>query len=237
MSNIHLSKRLQTVADSVHSGGVVADIGCDHGFTSIYLVKKGLAKRALAMDINEGPLERARLHVKEYSLEDFIELRLSDGAKKLAVKEADTLLISGMGGALTVKILADSKDVVAEVKELVLSPQSEIFLVRHYLHDHGFTIADEQMVKDQGKYYTVIRAVPGQERYDREESYIYGDILIRKKDSVLQAFLLEEKERTSSIIKALSLKELSEDAKDRYGELTEKNAMIENILCRMEDDA
>ena len=95
---IKLSKRLQTVAHQVKCGGVAADIGCDHGFTSIYLIEQGLAKHVIAMDINEGPLERAKEHIREYGMEADIETRLSDGTAKLAPGEADTLLISGMGG-------------------------------------------------------------------------------------------------------------------------------------------
>ena len=110
---IKLSKRLQTVAHQVECGGVAADIGCDHGFTSIYLIEQGLAKHVIAMDINEGPLERAKEHIREYGMEEDIETRLSDGTAKLTPGEADTLLISGMGGALICKILSDSPEVTA----------------------------------------------------------------------------------------------------------------------------
>ena len=95
---MQLSKRLETVAGMVQSGGVVADVGCDHGFTSIFLVKKDLAKKAVAMDINPGPIERAREHIAQYEMEDRIETRLSDGLDGLTAGEADTILISGMGG-------------------------------------------------------------------------------------------------------------------------------------------
>ena len=117
--------RLQAVAHQVKIHCVTADIGCDHGITSIYLIEQGLADHVIAMDINEGPLERAREHVTESGLTEQIELRLSDGAKKLVPGEADTLLVSGMGGALICKILEDSPEIVERVQELVLSPQSE----------------------------------------------------------------------------------------------------------------
>ena len=80
---ITLSERLQMVADQMLSGGVVADIGCDHGFTSIYLVSSGKAQGAIAMDVNEGPLQRAARHIKECGLEKQIALRLSDGTASL----------------------------------------------------------------------------------------------------------------------------------------------------------
>ena len=113
---MQISHRLERVASNVTCGGVVADIGCDHGFTSIYLIENKMADHVIAMDINKGPLERAKDHVREYNMENDIELRLSDGAKELVPGEADTLLISGMGGMLITKILNDSKEVVTTVR-------------------------------------------------------------------------------------------------------------------------
>ena len=161
-----LSKRLQHVADMVSSGGVVADIGCDHGFTSIYLVKHQKVKSAIAMDINKGPLERAKEHVNLSGFEGQIDIRLSDGLEKLSIGEADTILISGMGGALIKNILFRHKEIVIHSKELVLSPQSEIFLVRKALHELGFQIQKEEMVFEQGKFYVIMRGVPGRENYE-----------------------------------------------------------------------
>ena len=93
---MQLSKRLQTVAHLVHSGGVVADIGCDHGFTIIYLVMNQLASAGIAMDVADGPLIRAKEHIHQYGLDNRIALRKSDGLQQLVEGEADTILISGM---------------------------------------------------------------------------------------------------------------------------------------------
>ena len=235
MSNIQLSKRLLCVASSVKNGGVVADIGCDHGFTSIYMIQNAIARRAIAMDINKGPLEGADKHIMEAGLSEYIETRLSDGAHKLEIGEADTILISGMGGALIKKILSERIEVVKSTKELVLSPQSEIFLVRHFLHDNGFKIESEQMVFDQGKYYVVIRAVPGCERYDDETEYFYGKKLIENKDETFRQFLEKEKNRVNSILGGIAPKELSEDTKKRQYELEKELGDICNIIDRFEE--
>ena len=206
---IQISKRLQAVAEQVQSRGVVADIGCDHGFTSIYLIEQKLASRVIAMDINRGPLERAGEHIRQYHMEDRIQCKLSDGAKELVPGEADTLLISGMGGALICKILTDSREVVAEAKELVLSPQSEPFLVRRLVHEMGFCLEREEMLVDQGKYYVILHAIPGRESYSREEEYLYGRKLIREKNQVLLQFLEKEQTRIQGIIKGMSSRKLS----------------------------
>ena len=216
---IRLSKRLQAVAHQVKSHGVTADIGCDHGFTSIYLIEQGLADHVIAMDINEGPLERAREHVTESGLTEQIELRLSDGA--------ETLLISGMGGALICKILEDSPEIVERAQELVLSPQSEWSVVRHYLHEHGFMIAAETMVLDQGKYYLIMRAVPGQEHYSDEMEYIYGRYLLEHGDTCLISFLEKEEKRLHGILNKMASRELSEQAARQKQELEQEQVLVQ----------
>ena len=104
---MELSRRLQAVEQFVTEGNRLADIGTDHGYVPIDLLLKGRLPSAIAMDVNEGPLRQARAHVSFYQLEDRIQLRLSDGLAALQKGEADTVLIAGMGGALTVRILEE----------------------------------------------------------------------------------------------------------------------------------
>ena len=76
---MELSKRLLMVASMVEPGSIVADVGCDHGYVSIYLVRQGICPRVLAMDVNAGPLERVKAHVQEAGLAAYIDIRRSDG--------------------------------------------------------------------------------------------------------------------------------------------------------------
>ena len=89
---------MQAVADLVTAGNRVCDVGCDHGYISIYLVQSRKAPCVLAMDVNRGPLQRASEHVKAAGLEKYITLRLSDGLLAFRKGEADTLVCAGMGG-------------------------------------------------------------------------------------------------------------------------------------------
>lgn len=200
---MQLSKRLEALANTVTKGSRVADIGCDHAYVSIYLMENKIAEHVIAMDINRGPLERANSNIALHGLSDKIETRLSDGAKKLNQGEVDAVLIAGMGGALMVKILSERFSVIKECKELILQPQSEIFLVRKFLHEQGFRIDSEQMMIDEGKYYTILRAVPGKECYNSEVQYLYGKCLLEKKDSCLKQFLLHQLEKKNAILERL----------------------------------
>jgi tRNA (adenine22-N1)-methyltransferase len=172
-----LSKRMEAAAAMVSAGNILADVGTDHGYIPIELVQRGIVPSAIAMDLREGPLSRAREHIKEQGLSDRITLRLSDGVSALSKGEADTVLIAGMGGELIIRILTDGADICHGVRELILQPQSVIGEVRRFLRENGYRITDEDMVLEDGKFYPMMRVIPepavcppAQEAVDRQPS-------------------------------------------------------------------
>lgn len=206
---VSLSHRMQAVADMVTPGSRVVDIGCDHGYVSMYLVQYQKAEHVLAMDINEGPLLRAAQHVKEAKLQSYITLRLSDGLCKFVKGEADTLICAGMGGRLIQRILEKEPDKTDSLKELILQPQSEVSLFRHFLSDKGYSIAAENMILEEGKFYPVIKAVKtGESRILSETEERFGPILLMQRHPVLKRYLAFEWEKVMKLEKKLmSLKE------------------------------
>lgn len=230
---MQISKRLKTVASLVTEGYRVADIGTDHAYVPIFLVTEGLTEWALAMDIGRGPLERASEHIKERGLQDKIETRLSDGLSAYRQGEADSIVIAGMGGALMVRILTDGADKCTGLKELILSPQSEIFLVRRFLVQHGWSIEREIMLEEDGKYYTVMRAVPGESSPMKAAEEIYGRYLLEHRHPVLYEYLLKEKETILRILASLQ-PERGEHIMIRKKELTDKLALTEEALSYYE---
>ena len=60
---MQLSKRLEAVVRLAGTCQCIADIGTDHGYIPIYLLQQKKIPAAIAMDINEGPLERAKEHI------------------------------------------------------------------------------------------------------------------------------------------------------------------------------
>ena len=137
----------------VTPGSVLADVGTDHGYVPIALVQRKKIQKAIAMDVNKGPLQRAREHIAEHKLEEYIETRLSDGVKKLEAGEVDSILIAGMGGELVIHILSEGMEVCRSVKELILQPQSELRRVRRFLRENKYKIIDEDMILEEGKEY------------------------------------------------------------------------------------
>ena len=217
---MELSKRLQAVAALVSVGLNVADIGTDHGYIPIYLIQSQKCKKAFAMDVNEGPLLRAKEHIAMYHFENEIEVRQSDGVKALKVGECECVIIAGMGGALTIQILEEGKEIFRNLKEFVLQPQSELEKVRQYLCENGYCVVAEDMVLEDGKFYPMMKVVNGTPCKHNIVQLRYGKGLLEQKHPVLKKFLEKEVQTKEKILKNLE-SESSEHILNRIKELKE----------------
>lgn len=189
-----LSLRLSTVKDTVKSCKTAADIGCDHGYVSIALIEDNKADKVIACDINEGPLSAASENINAAGLEGRIFTRLSDGLEKITAEDnVDCIIIAGMGGRLMKDILERGKDIAKNASQLVLSPQSEMFLIRAWLRDNGFMTESEKMIEDGGKFYWIMSAVKGrEEEYPPKVRRLYDEYsgyLIKASDDTLKKYL------------------------------------------------
>ncbi len=240
MKSVILSDRLNAVAGLVRSSDCVCDIGTDHGFVPIYLINSGVCKRAIAMDINKGPLDRARDHIKENGLADLIETRLSNGMEKLSEGETDAVVIAGMGGLLMKRILEDGQPRKKGIKQMVLQPQSDLRLFREYLRHERFFITKEAEVFEDGKYYVAISVNVS----DDGENVSYKNAteeLIRSYNADL---LLKNNQGDSSDNSELSLRNDSGDSgynndfsqkESVRGKITGDNISLEEIATRICD--
>lgn len=222
---VKLSNRLSAVASFVTDGNVLADVGTDHGYVPIYLLQEKRIQKAIAMDINAGPLERAKEHIALYGLKDYIETRLSDGVAALSPGEADSILVAGMGGGLVMHILEEGKEVCQAAKELILQPQSELERVRHYLWTNGYVILAEDMILEDEKFYPMMH-VQYQDVIEKEnaDSLLlcrYGKDLLEKKHAVLKEYLEREEKLYSDILRNLTQTAVSEKTKGRIAEVEE----------------
>lgn len=233
---MELSKRLQGVVDMVTPGCKLADIGCDHAYISIYLIKKKIATKVIAMDVNLGPLKIAKKNIAESGYGHKIEVRQSDGLKNLAKEEVETIVIAGMGGALICQILKEGMEQVMAAKELILQAQSDLPLVRKLLQDIKYQILEEKMLIDDKKYYLVIKARNAKNEFikdnglknevDKEVYLRYGRYLLEKQDLVLYQYLKWRKKVTSQIIDRL-IKEKTANTKKRLRQMNKELELIE----------
>ena len=226
-----LSKRLYAIASLVDRGAIVADIGTDHGYLPIYLLEQGICQKAIAMDIRLGPLERARTHIKEHNLSEYIETRLSNGMKELRENEADTVVLDGMGGRLMLDILEAKKENPLLFYAYIMQPQSEVPLVRKCLQDKGYEIRAEKMVEEGGKYYPIIKARKGQMNWEREIDFQYGKFLLEEKDPVLYTYLQKQREKVREIERKIKKRgQGSEEIHRRLLTLWEEKNRIKEAL-------
>lgn len=230
---MQISKRLSAVSGLITPGCRLADVGTDHGYIPIQLILSGKIPSAIAMDVNQGPLERAREHIRAYGLEEQICTRLSDGLEQLEPGETESILIAGMGGMLTVRILKKKKTVLNQIKELILQPQSDIREVRLCLQEEGFRIAEEDMVEEDGKFYPMMRAVPFREGKEKlsELQLQYGPRLLEGRHPVLQRYLEYEQELLARVFGKLCMEE-SQGALRRKEEIKDALALNEQA-CRI----
>lgn len=222
-----ISDRLNAIAEMVPSCEVMADIGTDHGYLPIELVKRGLVGKAYAMDINKGPLLRAQTNIERAGESDKVKTILSNGLENLP-EDTEVIVIAGMGGMLIGKILEASKSKLGTVDNLVLSPHLDASALRRKVHSLGYKLDKEQMVIDQGKYYNIFTCSKGKEIYTEIE-YAYGKELIQHKPLLFVASLREEISRNNQVLDRLMASE-SEGASKRISEINEINKIIEAVL-------
>lgn len=227
-----LPRRMSAISDMVGNIENLADIGCDHAYISIDLVKRNKVKKIIATDLREGPLKRARRNIKDAGFMDKIELRLCSGLSDIEPNEVDAILISGMGGILIRDILREGRDVVDTVNTLILEPQSDLRLVRAYLREIGFTIAKENMIAESGKYYQIIRAEKG-EKVDKIKLFSedeFGPYLIKTKNPVLVEFLKKRRTHFTNILHDDRFLKSQRNSEDRIKFIKRELALVNEAL-------
>lgn len=152
-----LNKRLSACAEYVSRGGIAADIGTDHAYLPVYLIKEGISRSVYACDIADGPLASARKSVESEGLSRKITLIKSNGLDGVPQNGITDVIIAGMGGELIEDIVKRADWLKAKVN-LVLQPNTKAVELISFLWLGGYEIINDRAVRD-GKYiYRIVNA-------------------------------------------------------------------------------
>ena len=218
----NLSLRLSTIASLVPKGAIVCDVGTDHGFLPIFLMKSGKARSVIATDINEKPLKKAEENLKKAKAEG-ITLRLCDGLSGIKRGDTDTVIIAGMGGEVISGILKSGKEITENADiTLILQPTTSPEFLRKYLYETGYDIIKEIAVEEKGKLYSVM-LVNFSGNPQKKEDWVYYVGLVDPKDPVGRKYTEKQKLRAYKCMTALenieSKRQEFEFYKEIYGNL------------------
>ena len=213
---IPISDRLLACAGFVHSGDRVADIGCDHGYLGIHLLKNGIAASMIEADINEGPLDAARRNALKFGVRDKMSFHLSDGLQAVP-RDFDCMVCAGMGADTMISILEAAPWLKDRKYRLVLQCQSKTPMLREYLSRQGWYIRKEIVLRDGRFLYTVMEVLyaPEEPRLTAAQCH-FPPALVKEPSAELSAYYQwvrdglaisaahsEEKKRTLEALEAL----------------------------------
>ena len=216
---IRLDERLSLIASLVDYGKV-ADVGCDHGKLSYYLVSTDRAESVIATDVSAPSLKKARELALENGVTDVMSTRLGDGLQPIESREVDTVVIAGLGGDVISGILEKAREEGKAFKHFILSPNTHAEKVRAEIVRSRHTIVFDDLLVVGGKTYTVIKTDEGEETLDVYQVR-YGKFF---KSSVnFKAWLEKEISEKKNILS----KNFSEDLAGKVADLESLESMLD----------
>lgn len=209
---------------------VIMDVGTDHGYIAIELIRRNIADKVIASDINKDPLNKAKLNVSLEGLSSKIHLRLGGGLAPVKNNEVQGVLIAGMGGNLIRDILEKDIDKVKNIDYLILQPAQNPEVLREYLYTGNYEVIDEDVCEDEGKYYELFKVKYKENNSTKLEEIFYeiSPALLNKKSEVFKSYLHEKADKYKKVHSFI--KDNTEHAVARKKELQNKIEVIENLL-------
>lgn len=200
MNEHTLSMRLERVAANVPSGARLADIGSDHAYLPVALMRRGAITTAVAGEVAATPFHAAQRTVRDNGLEQQVTVRLANGLAAIEPDDGITAIsLCGMGGETIRDILESGKAHLFGQERLILQPNGGEQPLRQWLMDNGYSILSEELLQENRFYYEIIVAErAGSVRYSAEELY-FGPLQMQARSPVFLAKwqrMLRQKHKT-----------------------------------------
>lgn len=240
-----IDNRLKTIAEMVTRKGTLLDVGTDHGYLPIYLIKNDIVQNAVASDVSKGSLAKAIEEVNKEKLTDKIQTRLGSGLRVIKeYDEIETIVLAGMGGILISQLIDEKLEYIRENKvQIIAQPVQSPESLRKYFHKNGFSIEMEKLAKAEGRIYHIIKASPGEEvdikndEISEELVYELGNLIIKDRSLENQILLeelitykLKEQLKIKGNLEAISEDELPEKYQKKYREVVGKIEALNDVL-------
>lgn len=227
---MELSERLNFIIKNIENTSVLADIGTDHGYIPLHALKSGICSKAIAVDINKEPLDKARLNAILEGMGEELEFRLGDGLKVLEKDEVEVTVIAGMGGNLIRDILEEQIEKVNSMKYLILQPAQNPEVLREYLYTNNYEIINEDLCLDENIYYELFK-VRRKEGETTNLDSIYYEVspkLLMQKHPLMKEYLISKVENYEKINSFIT--ESTINANERRKSIQEKINVITNMI-------
>lgn len=221
-----LSKRLRTIADLIDACKVVADIGTDHAYLPITLVKEHKTDFAYAVDINEEPLNWAKRNINQNDCNNKIQTILSDGlnfALNEEIQSIDVVTICGLGSTTILDIL--KKD-FTKINKYIICSNTEITNIREWVYENKYSVTFENYIIDSQKGYWVIVIEKTDHRLLSKEEIRFGSTKFYKNNLDVIKYYENEVVKFGKVLNKMDKKKHYES----YNEITNKILEIRGYL-------
>lgn len=226
-------KRLEAIGAMVPVCEKVVDVGTDHAYLPVLLVRKHKIKKAIATDIATGPCEAARHTVRENNLETIIEVRQADGLLGVTAQEAETVVMAGMGAGTMVHVLQAAPQVLPGIRALILQPMNDSEVMRHWAEDNNWKIEAEDLVEEGDKIYEILRLAPStndrKKPYNLGTCYQVGAYLVEHRHPLLKKFVAGLLHKYSELLTAMDASSKARSS-EKYQEFNKVKRQLEEIL-------
>lgn len=198
-----LGNRLDTIVELVEACDLIADIGTDHAYIPIELIRQKKVKHAIATDIIEGPIKNALENVKLHGMEGQIDVFLSNGLEGYEGRysKIDYYIIAGMGGDTIISILEGFQNPHAV---LLLQPMTARGTLRAWLYENGFVIEEERIAIENRKYYHILKVTYCPNSKDTLEKFERNFGKNLRRDENYKKYLQFELKTQQTILEQLS---------------------------------